>query len=171
MSSNIPRFGLEPEFLRAHEPADLARLAPADLVTVARRRGVHFHLPPHATPHNPSGRLMIWNSRTPEGLCVVEAMRARRGEIAAWLRDHTLPPVVFSTDERRFRTEILMEPDSDIPIAELPWSVMACLIHTEVWRAMDAWWDEHEGRDRPAIEQLPGARRRVPPSLRKAVRL
>lgn len=108
------------------------------LVQAANQAGVHYHLPPLSTAHNPMGRLMVWNHRDPDGQRIVEAMRVRRAEVAAFLRAHRPPPLTVSVAEMRFRRDVLHEPDDDLPLSEVPMLALRAIIAGFVLETLNA---------------------------------
>lgn len=122
---------------RLNEPMDVMTCPVITLIQEANRLGVHYFLPPCKSTHHPTGRLMVWNHRSPEGQRIVEAMRARREEVATHIQEHRPKPLTVSAAEERYRRDVLNEPDADLPVGEMTWGTLASLVRSEVHTTID----------------------------------
>ncbi len=105
------------------------------LIEHANRAGVHYLLPPITGTHRPE-RLMVRNHRDPEGQRIVEAIRARRDDVTAFLRANRPAPLTISPDEERYRREVLHE--EDIPISDLTLPMLKAMIIRVALEVRDA---------------------------------
>jgi hypothetical protein len=131
--------------------SDLTNCPVPHLLAAARQHNVRFHLWANATTQpGKAGRLDIWSSRDPCVQPLVEAMRARREEIAFYLRK-SRPPVRIAEAEERYRREVLCEPD--VSAADLHWPTLAAMVIAVAVEAVDAhlanlaWERSTRGRD------------------------
>ncbi len=143
------------------EPIDLMECDAAELLDAARRHGVHHFLPPVASLRFPAGRLMVWNCRNPEGQRIVEAMRARRAELASWIAAHRPALPVIPDEELRYRRDVLHEPDDDLPVSEMSAGMLrayiVCVVHEELEHkgAAAEWERDIAARDAMLTKRAP----------------
>jgi hypothetical protein len=131
-------------------PDNLMTCPPMSLLMAAQRAGVRYYLWTSDRHHGKAGTLSIWSHRDPRTQPLTEAMRARREEIADYLRlNQSRQPVRIAEAEIQHRCAVLHEPD-DVIVGDLTWRDLAPLIDRRVAemfaveRANDAWEKERQ---------------------------
>lgn len=126
---------------------DLDTCEPWELLVAARKVGLR-----HAYIPGVSGQLIVWGARTPKNDRVADALRARMDDVIPLLQHPA--PFVMGEEERRFRGDVLDEPD--ILVGDLPWPVLKAMIVGVVQetiaaeRAAEEWVQATVQRDAPA---------------------